>query len=61
MITLVIESLPHLKETLSISIEGRRYHITETRPIGFSTRRYIMVKLKEIQELEDNSPDITLG
>jgi len=61
MITLVIEALPHLHDTLSVSIEGRRYSIDNTRPIGFSQRRYIMVKLTEIQETEPPSPDITIG
>jgi hypothetical protein len=60
-ITLVIEALPHLQETLSISIEGRRYSLEETRPIGFSTRRYVICKLKEIQETGPPSPDITVG
>jgi hypothetical protein len=50
MVTLVIESLPHVKDTLSVSIEGRRYSIIETRPIGFTVRRYLMVKLEEINE-----------
>jgi len=61
MITLVIEALPHLHETISISIEGRRYSLEETRPIGFSQRRYIMCKLQEIQETEPPTPDITIG
>lgn len=60
-ITLVIEALPHIKEALSVSIEGRRYSIDETRPIGFSNRRYIICKLTEIQETEPPSPDITVG
>lgn len=61
MITLVIEALPHIKEAISVSIEGRRYSIAETRPIGFSVRRYIMCKLKEIQEIEPPTTDITIG
>jgi hypothetical protein len=61
MITLVIEALPHLQQTISVSIEGRRYRIDETRPIGFSQRRYVMCKLTEIQELEPPTPDITIG
>ena len=60
-ITVVIEALPHILEALSISIEGRRYTVDETRPIGFSTRRYIIAKLTEIQEQEQQNPDITLG
>jgi len=61
MVTLVVEALPHLEDTIAVSIEGRRYSIEETRPIGFSTRRYIMVKLREIQEQEGPSPDNTIG
>jgi hypothetical protein len=61
MITVVIEALPHVQEALSVSIEGRRYTVNNTRPIGFSRRRYLMVKLTEIQETEQSSPDITIG
>ena len=61
MITLVIESLPHLKQTQSVTVEGRRYSIDNTRPIGFSQRRYIMVKLTAIDEQQPPSPDITIG
>ncbi len=60
MITLGIESLTDLQNTLSISIEGRRYSISERRQIGFSRRKYIMVWLKEIQE-RDNSTQINDG
>lgn len=61
MITLVIEALPHIEETLRVSIEGRRYTIEETRPVGFSTRRYIMCKLREVPEKEAPNSDITIG
>ena len=61
MITLVIEALPHLQETISVSVEGRRYAVEETRPIGFTTRRYVMCKLTEIQEVEPPTPDVTTG
>ena len=50
MVTLPIEALLHVQEALSLSIEGRRYSIKETRPIGFSQRRYILLHLQEIQE-----------
>ncbi len=50
VITVVIEALSHIKSARSISIEGRRYGVVETRPIGFASRRYVMVKLSEIQE-----------
>jgi len=62
VITVVIEALGHVQEALSVSIEGRRYSIDRpTRPVGLSERRYILVKLKEIQETENPSPDITIG
>ena len=60
-ITVVIEALPHVQEAYGVSIEGRRFRIDQTRPIGLSTRRYLMVKLKEVQELEPPTPDITIG
>jgi len=56
-ITLVIEALPDLKQTRVISIEGRRYSIMETRPFGFSTRKYIIVKLKEINEKDTDTSE----
>lgn len=62
MITVVIEALEHVNQALSFSIEGRRYSKDgDPRPIGFSTRRYLMVKLRAIQEQESPSPDITIG
>lgn len=60
-ITVVIEALQHVEEAYGVSMEGRRFSIQQTRPIGLSTRRYLMVKLKEVQELEPPSPDITVG
>jgi hypothetical protein len=62
MITVVIEALEHVEEAHSVSIEGRRYAVQHpTRPVGFSQRRYLMVKLREIQELEPGTPDNTVG
>lgn len=49
-ITVVAEALSHIKSARSISIEGRRYAVIETRPIGFVDRKYVIVKLGEIQE-----------
>jgi len=60
-ITIVIEALPHVQEAYGVSIEGRRFRIEQTRPVGLSTRRYIMIKLKEVQELEPPTSDITIG
>lgn len=61
MITVVIEALQHVQQAIAVSIEGRRYAVDNTRPIGFSQRRYLMVKLSEIQETEQPSPDIKIG
>jgi hypothetical protein len=61
VITVVIEALGDVQSALSVSIEGRRYSIEQTRPVGLSRRRYILVKLKEIQETESPSPDNTIG
>lgn len=61
VITLVIEALPHLKETRSISIEGLRYSIIESKSVGFSRRKYVLVKLREINETEAPSADPTMG
>ena len=61
VITVVIEALGHVQEAFGVSIEGRRYSIEQTRPVGLSQRRYILVKLREVQELEPPSPNITIG
>lgn len=61
MVTVVIEALEHVTAAIAVSIEGRRYTVVETRPIGFSVRRYLMVKLRAIQETENPSPDKTVG
>lgn len=55
MLTLVVEALSHVQEALSISVEGRRYSVDETRPIGFSQRRYIMVPITEINEKDTDT------
>jgi hypothetical protein len=61
MITVVIEAMQYIDQIISISIEGRRYSVMETRPIGFSSRRYIMMKLEEINEREAPSTISTDG
>lgn len=60
-VTLVIEALPHIEQTIKVTIEGRKYRIDETRPIGFSQRRYIIVQMTEIQEITPKTPDSTIG
>ena len=56
MVTLHINALPHIQAALQVTIEGRRYTVDETRPIGFTKRQYLMVKLTEI-----NAQDLALG
>lgn len=60
-LTIVIEALNHVKGSQSFSVEGRRYAVEDTRPIGFSQRRYLMIKGKEIQEQEPPTNDPTVG
>lgn len=60
-LTVVIEALNHVINCLSFSVEGRRYTVDETRPIGFSRRRYLMIKGTESNEQEVPSPDNTVG
>ena len=52
MLTLHINSLAHVKEALTFTVEGRRYRRAETRPIGLTKRDYLMVKLEEINEID---------
>lgn len=49
-ITIDIGGLQHLKEALSVTIEGRRYKVHDTRPIGLNSRRYVIGILEEINE-----------
>lgn len=61
MITVVAEAFEHVQNAIAVSIEGRRYTVVESRPIGFSVRRYLMIKLREVQESEAPSPNKTVG
>lgn len=54
-ITLVKEALGHVNEALNFTFEGRRYTIDESRIIGFSVPRYIIILGTEINE--QNIPD----
>lgn len=60
-LTLDIRALEHITQALSVSVEGRRYTLDETRPIGFSSRRYIIVKMTEVNESQVPSPNETDG
>jgi len=61
-LTVVIEALPDVQSCLNFSVEGRRYSVDETRPIGFSTRRYLMVFGTEINKSTGQpTTDRTIG
>ena len=51
-LTLHIGALGHVSDALSVTVEGRRYRIEETRPVGLTKRDYMLVKLTEIQETD---------
>jgi hypothetical protein len=51
-LTLHIAALGHVSDALSVTVEGRRYRIEETRPVGLTKRDYMLVKLTEIQETD---------
>lgn len=56
VVTLDISALQYVKQALSMSIEGRRYKVDDTRPIGLTRREYLMVFGTEIDEASiDNS------
>jgi hypothetical protein len=54
-LTFQIEALQYVEDALSISFEGRRYQVDETRPIGFTVRRYLIVKCTEINEIDNST------
>ncbi len=60
-ITLAIESLPHLNDTIWVDVEGLSYSIQGRKPIGFTRRRYVIVYLREINEEQEPSTDTTRG
>jgi len=60
-LTVVIEALNDVKAALNFTVEGRKYKIDETRPIGFSQRRYLMVFGTEVNKIPPPSPDNTVG
>ena len=53
MTTTVMESLPHVNEALTATIDGARYRKEWTRKIGFRDVRYIITKWKEVNEAEN--------
>lgn len=60
-LTVVIEALEHVDAAQNFSIEGRRFRVASTKPVGFSVRRYLMIKGVEIPVTETPSPDNRIG
>lgn len=56
-VTIDVAAIPHLQETLTFSVEGRRYKIDESRPVGFSKRQYIIVFGTEINEIDTDTSE----
>lgn len=50
--TTLIESKLHIKGTLTATIDGKRYHLESTRPIGFRDVRYLISKWTSVDEVE---------
>ena len=51
--TTVMESLPHINESQSATVDGGRYALEWSRPIGFRDVRYVISKWKVINEAEN--------
>lgn len=50
--TTLIESKLHINGTLTATIDGRRYNLESTRPIGFRDVRYLISKWTRVNEVE---------
>lgn len=50
--TTLIESKLHINGTLTATIDGRRYNLDSTRPIGFRDISYLISKWTRISEVE---------
>lgn len=53
MTTTIIASRQHISESQSATIDGRRYQLQWTRPIGFQNIRYVITKWSAINEVEN--------
>jgi len=52
MTTTLIESSNHINAAISATIDGRRFNLQWTRPIGFRDIRYLISKWQRINEAE---------
>ncbi len=53
MITTLIASRAHISAAISATIDGRRFNLESTRPIGFRDIRYLMSKWRRVNEREN--------
>ena len=51
--TTLIESQKHINGAITATIDGRRFNLESTRPIGFRDVRYLISKWKRIDEAEN--------
>lgn len=51
--TTLIESQKHINGSLTATIDGRRFNLESTRPIGFRDVRYLISKWKRVNEAEN--------
>ena len=54
MTTTLVETKPHIDSALSATIDGRRYQLEWSRPIGFRDVRYLISKWSSINEVENS-------
>lgn len=51
--TTLIQSQQHINGAITATIDGRRYSLDSTRPIGFRDVRYVIAKWKRVSEVEN--------
>jgi hypothetical protein len=59
--TLDITALSFAKQAQSMTVEGRRYDIDITRPVGFTERSYVIVRGTEIDDPSNSRQGTTDG
>lgn len=60
-LTVVAEALEHVNAAVEFTVEGRRYTVDETRPVGLVKRSYLMVFGTEINKADAPTTDNTVG
>ena len=52
--TTLLESQKHITGAISATIDGRRFNLEWSRPIGFQSARYLISKWRAINEVENS-------